>query len=97
MIFHPVIHTRRPLSGSQFMSLSPSPHEDMDVRYVYEPSHTGNMLNLLSRLPPQPTGLKPSNNVKNLHVHLRTLPVIPLDDRVCLVYFFLLCSPIYVF
>lgn len=100
MVFHPVIHTRtlRPPSGSQFMSLSPSPHEDMDAHYVYEPSHTGNMLNLLSRLPRQPSGLDPSDDVENLHLYLRTLAVILSEDQflffypVCLVYFFLLCS-----
>lgn len=49
---NPHTHTLQPLSGSQFMSLSSSPHEDVDVHDVYEPSHTGNMLNLLTRLPP---------------------------------------------
>lgn len=82
------------------MTLSPSPHEDMDVHYVYEPSHTGNMLNLLTRLPVQPLGLDPADDVKNLpqHLYLRRLPMIPSEDQflyfyhVCLLYFFLLCS-----
>lgn len=77
---NPHTHTLRPLSGSQFMSLSPSPHEDVDVHYVYEPSHTGNVLNLLSRLPPF-RGLDPSDDVKNLHLYLQTPPMTPSEDQ----------------